>query len=314
MRLRFVPPLGLLLVATAPVGAAPRARPAPALASTPASTTECRPQDRIELNLATWKAALKRAETPQRHAEVLGEVKLSLDVGDAKMPAGLGAGAVDDASAVEADDSSHESPEQADGPTPVPARITLLSVDDTLVQLGAGMLPDHLIQVRYRIQRGDEKITAYLIQVARPFGGPSWCLLGSELSRQDTGKARLESYDLAFVPLVNAKAKAIEVKIGQVQLRHSETIRQYWVADGFRLRKVFDQEIGHMDNIGASAETLSKSGTIALIGEFPRRIELKETNKRVICDARNDEAPCLESERASTTIFVYDGKVYARRK
>ena len=291
-------PLLVPLLAAAPIVAVPRARPA----STPAPADECRPQDRVELNLAAWKAALKRAETPRRHAEVLSELNLSLALGDSE------------GSDAESEGSPDRSQDRSDSPGTGVAQLALLGIDDDLAQLGTGTLPDHVIQVRYRVERGDEKMTAYLIQVARPFGGASWCLLGSDLSRQDADRAKLESYGLGFVPLLTAKKKGIEVKIVQAQLRHSEIIRQYWVIDGFKLSKVFDQEIGHMDNIGGSGETLAKSSTVALVGDFPRRIEVKENSRRVVCDTKNDDTPCKETERSSTAVFAYDGKVYVRRK
>lgn len=304
MGLRLTLPPILLLVATAPAGTTPRVRPTP--------REECRPQHRVELNLAAWKASLKRAETPQRHAEVLSELKLSLDLGDSKTSAGLPEGSHEDSHEDSPEGSAKSSDDTALASTQV--TVTLLGIDDALAQLGSDTLPDHVIQARYRIQRADEITTAYLIQIARPVGGPGWCLLGTELSRQDAGAAKIDSYVLGFVSLLNAKTKAIEVKVVQAQLRHGEIIRQYWVAEGFGLKKIFDHEIASMDNIGGSGETMAKSGTIALIGEFPKRIEFKETSKRVICDAGGDEATCKESERSSTTIFAYDGRAYARRK
>ena len=244
----------------------------------------------MELNVTTWKASLKRANSSERRDEVLSEMKLSLELGDA------------------------ETSDDPDGHAARATRVTLLGIDEHFVRLAATELPDHVIEIRYRLENSDDKTTVELIQVLRPFGGSSWCVLGSDLSRRDDAEAKLEAYALGFVPLLDAKTKAIEVQMVQTQLRHTETMRQYWVVDGFKLRKVFDQEIGSMDNIDNGRDTLVKSGTVLLAGAFPKRIELKQITKHAICDARSGDSPCDDNEKSSAVTFVYNGKTYARRK
>jgi hypothetical protein len=267
---------------------APSASAGPANRS--AAVEECGAAGRIELNVTSWKASLKRAQTSERRDEVLSEMKLSLDLGDS---------------------------ETSDGPddhAPGSPRVTLLGIDEHLVRLAATELPDHVIIVRYRLENSDEKITAWLIQVLRPFGGTSWCTLGADLSVQDDAEAKLETYALEFVPLLAAKTRAIEVQIVHTQIRHTETARQYWIVDGFKLRKVFDEQTARMDNIDNGRDTLVKTGTLTLVGAFPKRIELKQILKHAVCDAGNGDSPCGDNEKAAAITFVYNGKTYVRRK
>jgi hypothetical protein len=284
MRLRFALPL---LVASPLWAASPARPPAP---------EECRREDRIELNLTAWKASLKRAETSKRRDEVLGELKLSLDLGDPETP----------------DDRDNQAGPV--GRTRLALNVTLLGLDDFMVRLGPGDLPEHVIQIRYGMEKSDDKAVAYLIQVLRPLETGRWCVLGADLSRQADDQKRLESYELSFVPLLQAKTRAIEVRRVDAQLRHSETYQQYWIVDGFKLRKVFDEQIGSMESVDSGRGTTAKIPKLSLAGGFPRRIELRQVTKHANCEIGADDAPCDDSEPSSSTTFVYDGKRFVRRR
>jgi hypothetical protein len=283
MRLRYVLPLILSCGVTSPLGAAAPSRSA--------AVEECLREDRVELNLTSWKASLKRAETPKRRDEVLSEVKLSLELGESE---GL----------------------DRDGRGPAANKVTLLGLDDSLVRLGPGERPDHVIQVRYRLGESDDKAISYLIQVLRPLGSTGWCLLGSNLSRQVDPDAErtLDSYTLDYMALLSAKTKAIEVQRVDAQLRHSETYRQYWVVEGFKLRKVFDAQIGSMESLDDGRATTARIAKLSLVGGFPRRIELHQITKQATCEVGSGDVPCDDSEPSSLTTFVYDGKQFVRRK
>jgi hypothetical protein len=266
---------------------------AAASARAPAAAT-CPADARVEVNLAAWRAALQQADSPRRRDDVLGELKLSLDLPE---------------------------PETPDARAP---RVSLLGVDDTATQLGAGGRPDHVVQVRYGVESGDDKSTIFLVQVLRPLEERRWCALGDELSRRDDGPKKLERYQLGFVPLLDAHSKAIEVERGEAQLRRNDTFREYWVVQGWKLRKVFDERIGSMhsaENVartgtgaGEAMTTTAKIGKLKLTGGFPRRIELLEITKRASCEVGTGEAPCDDSEPSSFTTFTYDGGQYVRRR
>jgi hypothetical protein len=282
MPLRLVVPLAWPLLVTAPTtGPLPIQHPANA---------ECRSEDRVELNVATWKAALKRARTRERQDEILGAMKLSLDA------------------------SGLETPAAPEGQGSRSAEVTLLGIDDFFARLGPSERPDHVIQIRYRLEGPDDKGTAFLIQVLRPLGGTSWCALGSGLSHQDAAEGRIVTHALAFVPLLGPQTKAIEVQIVVAELRSSATYRQYWIADGDSLRKIFDQKIGGLDNGAGGGLTLARSGKVALLGNFPKRIEVSQVTKNEICDVGAAESPCDDSERASSVTFIYDGTRYVQRR
>jgi hypothetical protein len=269
-------PLALLLAVEPSVAA---------LDLVPAAKTAggCPADARVDVNLAAWRAALKQAETPRRRDDVLAEVKLALE-----LPA----------------------PETTDARAP---RVTLLGVDDMAAQLGPGR-PDHVVQVRFSIEAGDDKTTIHLVQVLRPLEERRWCALGTELSRRDETARKLESYTLAFVPLLEARGKAIEVQRGQSELRRSETFREYWVAQGFKLRKVFDERIGSMESSEAGGATTTRVGKLTLAGGFPRRIDLREVAKHGGCEAGAGDTPCDDSEPSSTFTFVYDGTKYVKKR
>jgi hypothetical protein len=286
MGLRFALPLVWPLWAAAPA-------PVPAPASTPilrTSNAECRPEDRVELNVATWKAALRRAETRERQEELLGTMKLSLAPVESETP---------------------EIPDSYGSPS-MPG--TLLGIDDFFARLGTAEKPDHVIQIRFRLERPDDKGTTFLIQVLRPLGGTRWCALGSELSHRDDAEGRTATYTLAFVPLLGPQSRAIEVQIAVAELRRSAIYRQYWIAEGFRLRKIFDQKISSLDTVDAGGLTVSTTGKIQLLGSFPKRIEVSQIAKNATCDVAKAESPCDDSERASSMTFIYDGARYLPRK
>ena len=262
----------------------------PAGAETSAGSPECRRADRLSLNLTAWKAALKRAATDDRRDELLAAMRLKLERDDP-------------------DESSDR-----DGHKSTPARIALLGLDDMLAHLSQGDLPDHVIQVRYRIETPDDKSTAFLIQVLRPIGDGSWCFVGNDLSWQDDDESHVESYTLAFVPLLSARTKAVEIRTVVSQLRHSEMTRQYWIVEGLALRKLFDQKIDSMDNVEDGRDASVTSGKLALAGGFPKRIELTQTTKHSACDVHSGDAPCDDKQQASKITFVYDGKTYVRRR
>jgi hypothetical protein len=253
---------------------------------------ECPRADRVQLNLTGWKASLKRAETRERRDELLREMNLSLTFGDSDTS--------------EASDDGDSVVAKADA--------TLLGIEDSPVHLELARFPDHVLDVRYQIRTPTGKTVVHLIQVLRPLGGPDWCRLGIDLSRREDEDSKLETYALGFVSLLDAKTKAIEVQMVDSRLRHSETTRQYWVTDGFRLAKVFDQQIASMDNRDEGRATTAKIGKLVLIGDFPKRIELKQVTKHVVCVNVTDDVPCSESEGTSVATFVYNGKTYVRRK
>lgn len=307
----LAPPVAPTIVATTPAAAQTEPGPAPAPAfslpgvpappaanhRSPAGITvagECRTDAVVEVNLTSWKAALRRTTDPVRRDELLGELKLSLDLGAA--PAG----------------GEGESAED-DTITPPPAgSVKLLGVDDFPVRLGPGDRPERVIYVRYQGERAGQKTTTHLVQVMRPLWGQTFCVLGSDLSRQDHRDSRLETYALDFVPLTSAKTKAVQVEAVEAGLRASETTRQYWLADGPRLRKVFEQTISGMEN-RAGGRTMARTGQLVLAGGFPKRIELKQSVKQASCDVSDGEAPCDGKEQLTSQVFVYDGRHYVRR-
>jgi hypothetical protein len=243
----------------------------------------CPADARLDVNLPAWKAALNQADTPRRREDVLAEVKLALALPEPETPEAR------------------------------PPRVSLLGIDDTAVQLGPGR-PDHVIQVRYAVETPDDKATIYLVQVLRPLEERRWCALGAELSRRDDPARKLETFTLGFVPLLEARGKAIEVQRGESQLRRSDTFREYWVAHGFKLRKVFDERIGSMQSGEAGGATTTKIGKLTLAGGFPKRIDVREVTKHGGCEAGAGDTPCDDSEPSSTFTFVYDGTKYVRAK
>jgi len=96
-------------------------------------------------------------------------------------------------------------------------------------------------------------------------------------------------------------------------LRHSDVTRQYWIADGLKLRKIFDQKIDSMDNVEDGREPTVKSGKLALTGSFPNASSSANHGKR-FATRNSGDTSCDGNEQTSTTIFVYDGKTYVRRK
>jgi hypothetical protein len=242
----------------------------------------CPAEARLDVNLPAWRAALKQADSPKRRDEVLAEVKLALELSE------------------------------AEAPEPRPPRIALLGVDDTAVQLGPGR-PDHVVQVRYSVETGDDKATIHLVQVLRPIEERKWCALGTEISRRDEAARKLETFTLAFVPLLEARGKAIEVQRGESQLRRNDTYREYWVAQGFKLRKVFDERIGSMQSGDAGGPTTTRVGKLTLAGGFPKRIDVREVTKKGGCEASAGAGPCDDSEPSSTFTYVYDGTKYVRK-
>jgi hypothetical protein len=257
----------------------------PSLVPAPSTKPNGCPTDALlEVNLAAWRAALKQADSPGRRDDVLAELHLALELPEPETTGGR------------------------------PPRVELLGVDDTAVQLGAGRL-DHIVQVRYSVETPDDKSTIYLVQVLRPLEERRWCALGTDLSRRDEAARKLETFKLGFVPLLEARGKAIEVQRGETQLRQNDTYREYWVAQGFKLRKVFDERIGTMQSSEAGAPTTTKIGKLTLAGGFPRRIDVREVTKHGGCEASaGDNTPCDDSEPSSTFTFVYDGTKYVRKK
>jgi hypothetical protein len=277
--------LGLLLVAHAHGRAQTPRDDFDVQAAPPAGG--CPADARVEVNLAAWRAALTQADSANRRDDVLGELKLALDVPE---------------------------PETHEARAP---RISLLGVDDMATQLGAGR-PDHVVEVRYEVESPDDKATIYLIQVLRPLEGRHFCALGSELSRRDDGAKKLETFRLSFVPLLDAHTKAIEVERAESELRRNDTYREYWVAHGFALRKIFDEKIGSMsspdrgDGVGAGTTTMV--GKLVLAGGFPRRVELTAVTKRGGCEVGAGDTPCDDSEPSTSSTFVYDGSKYVRKR
>jgi hypothetical protein len=268
-----VPAVALALLLLARAGA-------PAGAAAPAA---CPADARVEVNLAAWRMSLEQPDSGKRRDELLGEVKLALELPEPEPP------------------DARE------------ARVTLEGIDDTAVQLEAGGRLDHVLQLRYRVGDGEDRPMIYLVQVLRPLEGRAFCALGADLTRGDEGAAKLVSYELAFVPLVSAKAKAIEVQRVEGEARLSETRRAYWIARGFKLEKIFDEALGQMRSTEGGATTTTVA-TIALAGDFPRRIELTETTKHGGCEVRAGNTPCDDGGASTKTTFVYDGTKYAKRK
>jgi hypothetical protein len=240
------------------------------------------------VNLAAWRAALQQAdaEPPKRRDELLATVGLALDL------------------------------PEADAPPAREPRLTLLGVDDLAAQLEPGARPDHVLHVRYAVDGPDDKATIHLVQVLRPLEDRKWCALGAsaDLGRRDDGARRLVAYELAFVPLLTARGKVLELRVSTSELRRNETRHEYWVADGWKLRKVFDERTGSMDSSESGAATTTKIGKLALAGGFPKRIELTEVTKRGGCEARTGDTPCDDSEPSASFTFLYDGTRYVRKK
>jgi len=306
MRVRLVSPLVLsvawplvlllvllLVMPQAPsfaVATTPLPAPPPSIRRRPSRPRNVGPRIGFTLNLTAWKTSLKRAKTDERRDEILSALNLKLDLTDS------------------------EGSDGPDGHGPRAIQVTLMGIDDALVHLSPGDFPEHVVQVRYRLETAEDKSTAYLIQVLRPSGDGGWCFLGTDLSRQDDGETHLDAYTLGFVPLLASRTRGIEVQMVGAGLRHSDVTRQYWIADGLKLRKIFDQKIDSMDNVEDGREPTVKSGKLALTGSFPKRIELRQITKHAICDAHSGDTSCDGNEQTSTTIFVYDGKTYVRRK
>jgi hypothetical protein len=245
----------------------------------------CPADARVDVNLAAWKAALAQADTPKRRDEILADVKLALEL-----------------------------------PEPEPGarepRVVLADAEDAAVQLQAGAPADHVVHITYRLEGVDDPPTIHLVQVLRPLGGRAACAMGDDLSRRDEPDAKLVTYALTFVPLLDSKAKVIAVESVVGETRKSETRRAYWTARGFKLQKVFDEATGRMLSGVAGVATTSIVGTIALEGGFPKQIALTELTKRGGCEVRaGDNTPCEDgASPPSKTIFVYDGARYVRRK
>jgi hypothetical protein len=237
----------------------------------------CPAAARVDANLPAWRAALQQADGAPRRDELLAALGLTLD-------------------------------------PPDDARVTLLGVDDLAVQLEPEGRPDHLVHARYAVGNPGDETTIHLVQVLRPLEGRKWCALGSDLGRRDDGPRRLVGYELAFVPLLAARGKALEVRVATSELRRNETRQEYWVAAGWKLRKVFDQRTGSMDSSATGAATTTKVGKLTLAGGFPRRIELTEVTKHGGCEAHAGDAPCDDSEPTTSFTFVYDGAQYVRKK
>jgi hypothetical protein len=271
--------LALLLVAKPPLdlGIAP--------APKPAVVGGCPADARFEVNLAAWRAALQQAGDDARRDELLAQVGLSLDA-----PGG----------------------DEADAKPP---RLELAGIDDSAVQLEAGERAAHVLQVRYHLAGVEDAPTIHLVQVLRPLAaGRAYCGLGAELSRREEPPAKLVSYALAFVPLVSASAKVIQVESVVGEARRSETRRAYFVARGAKLQKIFDEPLGHMSS--ADGATTTTVGSLKLAGDFPKRIELTETTKAGGCEVRAGDAPCEDHApgATTTTTFVFDGAKYVRKK
>jgi hypothetical protein len=269
-------PLALLIVAKAhaAVGKPPPDAPA-----------ACPADARVEVNLAAWKASLEQADAAKRRDDLLGEVKLALELPE---------------------------PETPDARAP---RLVLVGVEDAVVQLEAGERADHVLQIRYRVAGGEEEpVIHYLVQVLRPLAGRAFCALGAALSRSDEPPRKLVGYTLAFVPLIDAKAKVIQIESALVQARESETRREYWAARGLKLHKIFDEATDRMRSVEGGGATTTTVATVALSGGFPRHIDLTEVTKRGGCEVRAGNTPCEDGGPATTTTFVFDGTKYVRRK
>jgi hypothetical protein len=279
---QLVSALVLTLVAKPPLdlGIAP--------APKPAVVDGCPAEAHFEVNLAAWRAALEQAEhagNGTRRDELLGQVGLSLEA-----PGG-------------------------DEPDAKAPRLELAGVDDNAVQLEPGERAAHVLQVRYHLAGVEDAPTIHLVQVLRPLSSRAYCALGAELSRREEPPAKLVSYALAFVPLVNAKAKVIQVESVVGEARRSETRRAYFVARGAKLQKIFDEALGNMTS-GDGATTTTTVGTLKLAGDFPKRIELTETTKRGGCEVHAGDTPCEDHApgATTTTTFVFDGAKYVRKK
>jgi len=269
--------LALLLVAKPPLDLGIAPAPKPALVG------GCPAEARFEVNLPAWRAALEKAGDAARRDELLAQVGLALDT--------------------PGDDADAKAP-----------RLELAGVDDSAVQLEAGERAAHVLQVRYRLAGVEDAPTIHLVQVLRPLPGRAYCALGAELSRRDEPPAKLVSYALAFVPLVNANAKVIQVESVVGEARRSETRRAYFVARGAKLHKIFDEPLGQMSS--ADGATTTTVGTLKLAGDYPKRIELTETTKAGGCEVRAGNAPCEDHapDATTTTTFVFDGSRYVRKK
>jgi hypothetical protein len=249
----------------------------------PAVVGGCAADARFEVNLPAWRAALAQPGDAARRDELLAQVGLSLDA----------PGGDDDAKA---------------------PRLELEGVEDSAVQLEPGERAAHVLQVRYRFAGVEDAPTIHLVQVLRPIAGRAFCALGAELSRREEPPAKLVSYALAFVPLVSANAKVIQVESVVGEARRSETRRAYFVARGAKLHKIFDEPLGHMTS--GDGATTTTVGTLKLAGDFPKRIELTETTKAGGCEVRAGDAPCEDHApgATTTTTFVFDGSKYVRKK
>jgi hypothetical protein len=251
---------------------------------------ECPADARVEVNLAAWSAALTQAQgqpdEPRRRDELLAELKLSLDLPEVGTPG------------------------------TDPPRVSLLGVDDIAVALTAGGRPEHVVEIRYRVE-GTDPGAIFLVQVLRPLEGRRSCALGTALSRRDDAEGALATYKLAFVPLLDARTKAIEVERAEAQLRQNDTFREYWVVQGFTLLKVFDERIGSMASTKGAASGTTTVGKVALVGGFPKHIEVTTITKRGECEVRAGDTPCDDSDPSSTStstmMYVYDGTKYVRR-
>ena len=91
-----------------------------------ASAAACPADARVEVNLAAWKLSLEQADSAKRRDELLGELKVSLDLPEPATP---------------------DAPE---------ARVKLLGIEDAGVQLEAGARLDHVVQIRYRAEGSDD--------------------------------------------------------------------------------------------------------------------------------------------------------------
>ena len=244
----------------------------------------CPADARVELNLPAWKASLAQPDASERRDELLAEVKLALDL------------------------------PEPEGPDAREPRLVLASVEDTVVQLEAGERADHVLQLRYRVESAEDAPAIHLVQVLRPLTGRAFCALGSELSRRDEPPGKLVSYALTFVPLLNAKAKVIEVDSVVGEARRSETRRAYFVARAWKLHKIFDEALGHMRSGEGGDETKTTVATLKIGGDFPKHIELTEVTKRGGCEVRAGDTPCEDGGPAATTTFLFDGAKYVRKK
>ena len=170
-----------------------------------------------------------------------------------------------------------------------------------------------MLQIRYRVEGADDAPAIHLVQVLRPLEGRAYCAVGDALARHDDPGARV-SYTLAFVPLVSAKAKVIQVEETIGQARESETRRAYWVARGLKLHKIFDEALGHMRSGEGAGATTTTVATVALTGDFPKRIDLTEVTKHGGCEVRAGDTPCEDGGPVTTTSYVYDGARYVPTK